>query len=318
MPSVGRELAMTVPFPPPPVVLFYNRAYPGLGNPTEVDCGGACDFTFDRGRLAEAAAVVFHIPTLSEIPPPKHPGQQWVAWSMESEVNYPELANPAFMRQFEITMTYRRSATLWCPYFGPETEAALLAPAQPKTESSPVVYFRSSPLDRCGRTAYAAALMRRVKVDSYGQVLHNRHLRGPDNGWETMIAVTARYKFALVLENSIAEDYVSEKLFCALIAGSVPVYRGAPNVKAFAPADRSLVDAADFAGPAELAAYLNWLDEHDEAYQRYLAWKRTGLSASFRALVASVRVHPLCRLCAQLRHAAPATGVASQRLADAP
>ena len=61
----------------------------------------------------------------------------------------------------------------------------------------------------------------------------------------------------------------------------MPVYRGAPNVKAFAPADRSLVDAADFAGPAELAAYLNWLDEHDEAYQRYLAWKRTGLSASF-------------------------------------
>ena len=64
--------------------------------------------------------------------------------------------------------------------------------------------------------------MRCVKVDSYGQVLHNRHLRGPDNGWETMIAVTARYKFALVLENSIAEDYVSEKLFCALIAGRCP------------------------------------------------------------------------------------------------
>ena len=57
-------------------------------------------------------------------------------------------------------------------------------------------------------------------------------------------------------------------------------------------AGRSLLSRRrDFAGPAELAAYLNWLDEHDEAYQRYFAWKRMGLSASFRALVASVRVH---------------------------
>ena len=55
---------------------------------------------------------------------------------------------------------------------------------------------------------------------------------------------------------------------------------------------------------APLEAYLNWLNEHDEAYQEYLAWKYTGLSPSFQTLVTSVRGEPLCRLCEHLRRAA--------------
>ena len=289
-----------------PLVLFYNRAFFGFGDPTKVDCGGRCEFTSDRRRIAQANAIVFHIPTLRGIPlPPKRPWQRWVAWSLESAVNYPELADPPFMRQFEITMTYRRDATVWWPYFEPDTAAALLRPPCPKTESSPLVYFRSSTVDRCGRTAYAAALMRRVKVDSYGRVLHNRDLPALDNGRETLLTVSARYKFTLVLENSLAEDYVSEKFFSALTSGSVPVYRGAPNIGDFAPAVRCFINAADFAAPAELAAYLNWLNEHDDPYRDYLGWKYTGLSARFQTLVDSVRGEPLCRLCDYLRRTEP-------------
>lgn len=259
-----------MPTSAPPLIRLYNRPFPGLWE--KHDCGGLCNFTWDRRRIGQTTAVVFHIPTLRSIPlPPKCPGQQWVAASLESEVNYPELVDPAFMRQFEITMTYRSNATVWWPYFGPDTEAALLTPPRPKTESSPMAYFRSSPVDCCGRTAYAAALMRRVKVDSYGSVLHNRDLLGSDKGCETMMRVAARYKFVLALENSLADDYVSEKYFCALASGSVPVYRGAPNVASLAPAEHCFINAADFAGPVELAAYLNRLNEQDDAYEAYLA-----------------------------------------------
>ena len=59
----------------PPVVLFDNRPFPPLRDPSSIDCGGACVFTWDRRRLDEAAAVVFHIPTLAGIPlPAKAPG----------------------------------------------------------------------------------------------------------------------------------------------------------------------------------------------------------------------------------------------------
>ena len=291
-----------------PLVLFYNRLFPRMDDPARTDCGGACAFSSDRACLPRATAVVFHIPTLRGVTlPPRYPGQQWVAWSMESEANYPELADPAFMRRFEMTMTYRSGATVWSPYFGGPgfDAAAFLTPPRPKTEAAPVVYFQSSPIDRWGRTAYAAALMRRVKVDSYGKVLHNRDLPHPDAGRETMLAAVARHKFTLVLENCLTEDYVSDKFFDALIMGSVPVYRGAPNVAAFAPAEHCFIDAADFAGPVELAAHLNWLDRHDDAYHAYLAWKESGLSPRFRALLESLQGPLLCRLCEHLRGAGP-------------
>jgi hypothetical protein len=286
----------------PPLVLLYTPTFPRMRSPVDNDCQGACTFTDDRRRLDEADAVIFHIPTLGGTDfPPKRAGQRWVAWSMESDVNYPALANPDFMRRFDVTMTYRRDSTVWCPYFGPATVAAVLAPPRPKTEPSPAVYFQSSRFDRSGRVAYVAALMRRVKVDSYGAVLHNRDLPGPDRGRDTMLDTIARYKFALVFENSIAVDYVTDKLFDAFAAGTVPVYLGAPNAADFWPAERCLIDVREFAGPTELADYLNWLDTHEDAYQEYLAWKTRGLGAPFRSLVDSLHEDVFCRLCDHLR-----------------
>jgi hypothetical protein len=285
-----------------PVVLLYNRLFRRMREPSTQDCSGACEFTTDRGRLLEATAVVFHIPTLRGIPlPAKAPRQRWVAWSMESQVHYPALADPRFMSQFDITMTYRRDSTIWCPYFGPGTVAGLLAAPAPKTERSAAVYFQSSRIDRSGRVAYVAEMMKRVKVDSYGKVLHNRDLDVPDTGRDAMLATMARYKFTLVFENCRDTDYVSDKFFDALVAGSVPVYLGAPNVAEFAPADRCFINVDDFAGPADLAAYLNRLNEHDAEYETYLTWKRVGLAPRFRALVASLEGDfGLCRLCDRL------------------
>jgi hypothetical protein len=99
----------------------------------------------------------------------------------------------------------------------------------------------------------------------------------------------------------VEPDYVTEKLFDALTAGSVPVYLGAPNVAEFAPAPHCYVNTADFAGPVELAAYLNRLVEDERAYGEYLAWKAAGLSPAFRALAAQVERPALERLCAHLR-----------------
>lgn len=293
-----------------PVVLFYNRPFPGMPLSSLADCTCACDFTTDRARLRDATAVIFHIPTLIPVSrrfalPAKYPSQRWVAWSMESDVNYPLLAEPGFMRLFEITMTYQYRSTVWCPYFGPPTAVALLSPSVPKSETAPAVYFQSSPFNRSGRIEYVAELMQHLQVDSYGKVLQNRQLPTPDRGRDTMLATMARYKFTLVFENSIAPDYVSDKFFDPLIAGSIPVYLGAPNVNDFAPADKCYINVDDFSGPAELAVYLHGLYRDDRAYDEYLAWKRQGLRQRFLAMVEPLHGDVLCRLCAFL-HALPA------------
>jgi hypothetical protein len=281
------------------VVLYYNA--PSGERPWATDCGGRCLFVMDRRRLFEADAVVFHVPTLpAGTLPAKRPGQVWIAYSMESEVYYPALTDPGFMAAFDLTMTYRRDADVWSPYFGPELAGELLRPPIPKTEPAPAVYFSRNDHDRSGRTRYVAELMTHLAVDSYGTSLRTRRLPGPDLGRETKLATIARYRFTLAFENSIARDYVTEKFFDPLCAGSVPVYLGAPNVEDYAPAPDCFVRVDAFSGPAALARHLRALAADDIAYATLLAWKRHGLRPEFRAMLDELRGPTLHRLCALL------------------
>ncbi len=100
-----------------PDILVWNDDYDML--PAGVDdCPGEFRLIDDRLRIAEAEAVIFHVPTLRDPIETvwKPPGQRWVAWSMESDANYPLLADPGFMSNFDLTMTYRRDADVWVPY----------------------------------------------------------------------------------------------------------------------------------------------------------------------------------------------------------
>jgi hypothetical protein len=89
------------------LILFYNTMW---GAPLEVpeNLPADCGVSTDRGRYADADAVVFHIPEWGTwrriLLPRKRSGQVWVAWSMECEQNYPLLLDPVFMRRFDLTM----------------------------------------------------------------------------------------------------------------------------------------------------------------------------------------------------------------------
>jgi len=101
---------------------------------------------------------------------------------MESQVNYEELADPDFMRHFDLTMAYQRDADVWAPYLPQAAvwETARQLPIMAKTADAPIVMFRSAPLDRSGRAAFTLELMRHMKIDSYGRYIRTRPLSGPD------------------------------------------------------------------------------------------------------------------------------------------
>ena len=254
----------------------------------------------DRRAAADVDAIVFHLPTLDlgSIPRGRRPGQRWVAWSHESEVNYPIMDDAAFMAQFDLTMTHRRRSDVWVPYL-PRAEQ-MFAPPLPKTEAAPVVYIASNPRDRSGRDDYVRELMRHVAVDSYGRRLNNRTIPGLDDGRRTKLLTIARYRFTLAFENSIAPDYVTEKFYDPLIAGSVPVVLGAPNVADFAPAPNAYLNVADFDGPASLARRLRELCADEAAYASMLAWKTRGLSPAFGELLAATPGDPFVKLARKL------------------
>lgn len=279
------------------LIVFYNGMW---GRPPVLPPEGlpeGCEVTADRRRLREAAAVVFHIPSLGSLNGVrKFPGQFWVAQSLECPAHQPRLRDPSFMSRFDLTMTYARDADVVMPYYGPGLEERLRTPPREKTGFA--TFFASGRHDLSGRVAYAAELMRHMEVHSYGRRLRNKKLR-PDRGRESKLDATAGYRFTLAFENASAIDYVTEKFFDPLIMGSVPVYLGAPNVDEFAPADHCYIDASHFSGPEALARHLTGLTA--EAYGEYLAWKQRPLRASFLELVEEQRTPPLARLCERVR-----------------
>lgn len=274
-------------------------AFPGWMDVASARCDG-CSVSVDLSRLRTADAVVFHIPTTPvPIPFRKPRGQAWVAWSWESDRNYPQLADVDFMRQFDLTVTYRRDADVVLSYGRPEDWLPFApGPLVPLTEREPAlaVYIASSSVDRSGRTDYVRELMRHMEVDSYGRCLNNRSLPD-DRGRATKLDTLARYRFTLAFENSRAPDYVTEKFYHPLLVGSVPVYLGAPNVADHAPGADCYIDVRRFDTPRELACHLLELREDEQRYARHLAWRDQPLAPCFIAQVEEQRRHPMCRLC---------------------
>ena len=289
------------------VINLYNRFFEDWPDVPD-QCTTNCRFSTGPGEMREADAVVFHVPTLGSIGGlRKEPGQLWVAWSMESRVMCPPLDDPVFMRPCDLTMTYERSSDVWYPYFGPGTVPGLQQSVEPRTAAAPVVWLQSNTHDRCGRLAFAAELMQRVQVDSFGPVLHNQVDFVPP-GHQPRVRLYRRYKFTLAFENSFAHDYVTEKLYEPLIAGSVPVYRGSLDVASLAPAPDSYVDARDFASAAELGAYLDHLDHNADDYLAYHAWRSRPRSPAFLAHLEQLHALPLCRLAALVADRSPGHG----------
>lgn len=84
---------------------------------------------------------------------------------------------------------------------------------------------------------------------------------------DTKLDTFADYRFAFCIENTDnVPGYITEKLFDGMIAGCVPIYRGAPNITDHVPAE-CFVDMRRFASPAELHEFLTGMDDETrEAY----------------------------------------------------
>ncbi|MBP0581879.1 alpha-1,3-fucosyltransferase [Labrys sp. LIt4] len=270
------------------------------------------EITTDRSRFAEADVVICHLPEWKEdritairpwsweLKPKKRPGQIWVGCSLECEDHYPVMRDARFMQHFDLTMTYRLDSDIPTTYaipFGSVANmlSALRRPPPPKTEDAPLVSFISSDVDRNDRRAYLYELSRYIAIDSYGKFLNNRRLP-TDRGRESKLDVIGAYRFTIAFENARSNDYVTEKLFDAFWAGSVPVYFGAPNVEKFVPGSNCYIDASRFADPKDLAEHLKRLASDEAAYQRLFAWKQRPLRSHFLTLIEREARPPLTRL----------------------
>lgn len=265
------------------LILVYNRMFNQRLRPELFKLSENVELTEDRRRLKEADAVVFHLPTLRRLFMPAKPaGQAWVAWYMECEQHYRRMRDERFMSQFELKLCYRQDADLMVSYIPHSLQIGHPPPLPQVQHQHLMCSFISGRVDRSGRGTYLKELARHVEIHQYGK-RGNRTIPN-DRGRTSKFELLSRYRFSFAFENAIAPDYVTEKFYDPLLAGSVPVYLGAPNIAEFAPVEDCYIHAADFSGPSELAAYLTQLNQDEAAYARLLNWRDRPINESFKKL----------------------------------
>ena len=215
---------------------------------------------------------------------------QWALLHEESPKNNALFLQEDIITLFNHTCTFRQSSDYPIPTQYLASIDELLYPLNYTVQQkegfrlAPVVYVQSGCNPPSDRDAYINELMKYVKVDSYGKCLNNKEmpqeeLRSPltmhDDSFKDFIS---QYKFQLAFENAICNDYITEKLWRPIKAGAVPIYKGAPNVLEWMPNNHSIIMVDDFKSPKELADYINYLDTHPEEYEKYLEFKKKGVT----------------------------------------
>lgn len=152
---------------------------------------------------------------------------------MESAAYYPTMDDPAFMDKFGIDATYRRSAHVQAMYWGEGYRNAWEArpPLHYDAKKPAIAYLSSNCAAPSGRDAIVGRLMELLeaarnstttptdlRVDGLGACRRNTNAA---DGYARMQAgeLLRTYRFCMAIENSVAPDYVSEKVYSALAAG---------------------------------------------------------------------------------------------------
>lgn len=112
------------------------------------------------------------------------------------------------------------------------------------------------------RDLYFKALCNYKMVDSAGRHLNNM----PDNKpVKDKLEFQKDYKFSFAFENSSFPDYVTEKIFDAFAADTIPIYCGAENIEEYVNPN-SFVNCNGMKSEYELITKIKEIDEDDAKY----------------------------------------------------
>lgn len=128
-------------------------------------------------------------------------------------------------------------------------------------------FIYSNPHAHPDRDRFFEMLGRYKKVDSAGKHLNNYgdEILGVKNWTETNIAFQRHYKFSIAFENNTHRGYTTEKLIHPMLAGSIPIYWGDPEVgKVFN--TRSFIACHEFDSLEEVVERIREIDQDDSLY----------------------------------------------------
>lgn len=246
-----------------------------------------------------------------------HLDQKYLFMTLESSINYPHVFESK-QAGYDFSCDYRiwrgptpgDSADIPALYFSNPTAPTYnidfrAPPLMPKRTDAIMSVFISNCEAKNDRERVLRELMDLVPVHSYGECMHNADEPPwpegkPFDGRAAKLALGAQYHFMFVPENSNDVSYVSEKIYDALAAGTIPVYLGAPDVARFVPHPSAVINALDFETVADLAHHLLDISGSESKYLAQFAWKQREYSADFKRVMRLASRTAPCRLAMKL------------------
>ncbi|KAA0709891.1 Alpha-(1,3)-fucosyltransferase 9 [Triplophysa tibetana] len=230
-----------------------------------------CQLTDDRNLFNTAHGILFHHrdihQDLSNMPTlPRPYFQKWVWMNMESPSNSGLI--PGLNALFNLTTSYRRDSDITVPYGQTSERSADDRTYQIPQKEKFICWIVSNWNPDHERSKYYEKLKEHVSVETFGKSF-NRYVS--DGDYPKLVSIC---KFYLSFENSIHEDYITEKLFNPMTLGTVPVVLGPSrkNYERFIPAD-SFIHVDDFKTAGELAEHLKVLHQNTDMYVKYFGWR---------------------------------------------
>ena len=184
-----------------------------------------CVYTHNRTAYNESLVVLFnfHLIDTSDLPGSRSPDHMWIAYYLESVTRL----KPAFnevRHLFNATATYMSNADIHDPYgtkleFGNAFETSSVAyenmleslKEKVRNKTKLVAWFVSNCRTPSVRMVYAKQLSKHISVDIFGKCGNQSCPRDGFAPCDRML--DNQYKFYLSFENSLCEDYVTEKFF---------------------------------------------------------------------------------------------------------
>ena len=269
-------------------------------------------------------AILFHSWDLFQfdmrMPEKRSDFQRYILFSIEPIQNCGGLSDweyAALGDFFNATASFRNDADIVVPYgrleriedrgreeekhSGSAWESDLLS-----KKSRSVLFVTSHCVTDSDREGVAMRLNKTIDIDFRGGCASewdprvrgghkDRHRHGTQMNVEL-------YYFYLAFENSICQDYVTEKFFDAMAANVVPVVYGGANYSKLAP-PHSFINIQDFPNEEAAGLYLQHLIDNPREYQEFFWWKPYYKVAGIGDSTLTMdRIPPSfpCSLCAQL------------------
>ena len=158
------------------------------------------------------------------------------------------------------------------------------------------------------RIQYLQELMKYIRIDSYGNCLHNTDKAADRNynpnkplyndKWaEEMMRVSSKYRMVIAYENSFEPEYFSEKVFYVLRARAIPVFRGPPEIYEQIPGNNTIINIDDYKSPEQLALYMKRVLADDDLFLYHVEFDEERLNSFYRNVCNEANQPVGCQMC---------------------